>query len=322
MNVLKSLDFSKAPLIYKDKERNQENRNTESGLSNFRPITLSDRDILNSYLLENPYGICDFSFGNIYIWQHKYNTRYTLHKGFLILRAGEEGEHSYLMPLGKGNLKEVMEDLFDLEGDALRFSSITPHMEEELRDIMPDGFKVVNPDDFCDYIYLSENMITLKGKKFNGKRNHINKFMSLYSDKYEYTEINDSLIEECKEMNRKWCLERDCRKSQTDYCETMRALDNYKEIGLKGGVLKVEDEVVAFTLGQKNNDNTFNVLIEKALGHIEGAYPMINKEFAAQETSDFMYINREEDMGEEGLKKAKLSYRPHLLLMKGMGVFQ
>lgn len=289
---------------------------------NFKEIRLEDKAIMDKFLLNNPYGICDYSFTNIYIWRKTYQTEYAIHKDHLILRAGKE-EKSFLMPLGEGNKEEVIKDMMaQAKGEPFRIASITPHMKEELEKFMPAEFKITNPDLFCDYIYLSESLITLRGKKLAAKRNHINKFMALYGENYEYLDIDDGLIEECKEMNKKWCKEKDCTKDGSDYCETMEALNNFTPLGLKGGALRVNGEIVAFTLGQPVNSETFNVCIEKALTHVEGAYTMINREFAARNASEFKFINREEDMGVEGLKKAKLSYNPYLILEKGQGVLQ
>ena len=290
---------------------------------NFKAVTIEDKKIMEPYLVSNPYGICDFSFANIFIWQETYHTSYTIHKDFLILQSAPKGKTpAFLMPLGQGDLGAVLKDLSAFAREsfgAFKMLSITEQMAGEITPLLPDDFSVHNDNAFCDYIYLSENMIHLIGKKLSAKRNHINKFLSLYED-YEYVEIAEDNLAQCREVNNKWCQERGCNKTETDFCAVSKALDNWTALGIKGGGLIVNGEMAAFTFGQPNNSEVFDIIIEKALATVEGAYPMINREFATRECANYPYINREEDMGLEGLKKAKLSYHPYKLLYKGMGV--
>ncbi len=292
----------------------------------FQNITVEDKKIMDPFLLNNPYGICDYSFANIFIWRDTYHTQYALYKNFLVLCSQSE-EHGiiYLMPLGDGDKTEVIQALIeDAKERSIPFQmgALTPHMVTELQPILPENFRIHNEGQNGDYLYLSESMITLAGKKLSAKRNHINKFMSTYGDAFEYVDIDDTMLSECRQMKKKWCAERDCSKEDTDYCAVSEALKNFNALELKGGAIRVNGEMVAFTLGQKNNDNTFNILVEKALSHIDGAYPMINREFATRACGAFELINREEDLGIEGLRKAKQSYRPHLFLEKAIGVLE
>lgn len=292
----------------------------------FKKINIDDKPVLQPYLLKNPYGICDYSFANLFIWQETYRTQYCIHKDHLIIRTlNSQGEPAFLMPLGEGDKKEIITDMIEETaklGKPFRLVSVTSKMEKELQEIISEDFVVSNPNDFCDYIYLSESLRFLKGKKLSAKRNHINKFMSLYVDLYKYVEIDESNLSLCREMNVRWCQERNCNKTDSDFCAVEKALDHWGKLGLQGGALLVDGEMIAFTMGQPNNDDTFNVMIEKALTHVEGAYAMINREFAVRNCENYLLVNREEDMGVEGLKKSKLSYQPYLLLKKGMGVLR
>ncbi len=292
----------------------------------FNNVSIQDKAILDNFLLKNRFGICDYSFANIFIWMKKYNTQFCIYDGFLILRAMlEDGKPVFIFPLGHGDLKKIILDMIKFSennNEQFRIASLTDEMFAEIKDFLPTTFEIEYNNAYGDYIYLSEKMIGLSGKKLSAKRNHINKFLSLYGDKYEYTNITPDMIPDCIEMNKKWCEERNCNKLESDFCATKTALENFSELGLKGGALKVRGELVAFTLGQPNNAETFNVVVEKALGHIEGAYTMINREFASRECKDFTYINREEDLGVEGLRKAKLSYYPHRIIEKKFGVIK
>ena len=168
-------------------------------------------------------------------------------------------------------------------------------------------------------MYETEKLITLSGKKLHGKRNHINKFKSVYSD-WCYERITDENVAECVEMAQKWRIMNGCEDDpdkEAEFCVTLNALRLRKELDLTGGLLRANGEVIAFTLGEPGGNDTFIVHIEKAYAEGQGAYPMINREFAAYFAKDYKYINREEDLGEEGLRKAKLSYYPAMIYEKG-----
>ena len=170
-----------------------------------------------------------------------------------------------------------------------------------------------------DYIYETENLTNLSGKKFHGKRNHIARFMD--DDDWEYETLSSENVQECIDMNNNWIQKKYdedawSQEVQDEYDVVKNALIDYKRLGLVGGVLRKYGEVVAFELGEPLCDDTFVVHFEKAYADVQGAYPMINKQFVQHECQDYKYVNREEDDGEEGLRKAKLSYHPDILLEK------
>ena len=172
----------------------------------------------------------------------------------------------------------------------------------------------------ADYVYETEKLATLAGKKLHGKRNHINKFMKLYPD-WSYESIDDGNVEECFQMALKWRNLNGCdddTEKNAEMCVTLNSLRLYKELGLRGGILRVNGEIAAFSLGEPVCSDTFVVHIEKAFADIEGAYPMINQQFVQHECMDYTYVNREDDAGSEGLRKAKLSYRPAFMVDKGI----
>lgn len=157
-------------------------------------------------------------------------------------------------------------------------------------------------------------------EKLHGKRNHINKFKALYPD-WSYEPLNDDNVEDCFQMALKWRNKNGCEddpEKNAEMCVTLNSLRLYKELGLKGGVLKADGKIVAFTVGEPVSDDTFVVHIEKAFAEVDGAYPMINQQFVQHECMEYEYVNREEDTGAEGLRKAKLSYRPAFLEEKGI----
>ena len=164
----------------------------------------------------------------------------------------------------------------------------------------------------------SVELAELKGKNFQPKRNHVNKFKRTYN--YKYTPLTVDLIPHCLELEEKWCEEHDCEEEESLINERKAlniALRNFDALGLVGGALWVDDEIVGFTYGAPVNHDTFAVHIEKADSHIDGSYNILNQEFARHIPEQYVYLNREEDLGIPGLRKAKLSYRPVILLEKG-----
>ncbi|MEG0109255.1 MAG: phosphatidylglycerol lysyltransferase domain-containing protein, partial [Lachnospiraceae bacterium] len=183
-----------------------------------------------------------------------------------------------------------------------------------------DIYQVNYSRDLADYVYETEKLSTLAGKKLHGKRNHINKFLSTYKN-WTYEALSSENIEDCFQMALKWRNENGCdddSEKNSEMCVTLNSLRLFKELHLIGGVLKIEGKVVAFTIGEPISDEIFVVHIEKALSEIDGAYPMINQQFVLHECQNYEYINREEDVGSEGIRKAKLSYRPAFLVEKGI----
>ena len=196
---------------------------------------------------------------------------------------------------------------------------VTEENFAQLEEWYPGQFQIEYDRDSADYVYESEKLATLSGKKLHGKRNHINKFKQVNED-WSYEKITKENIEECFQMALQWRIENGCEADEeknAEMCVTLNSLRLYEELELTGGLLRVNGKVAAFTLGEEVSDDTFVVHIEKAFAEIQGAYPMINQQFVEHECMKYKYINREEDTGAEGLRKAKLSYRPVFLVEKG-----
>ena len=289
---------------------------------NFKIITLKDKTLLDSYLLKTVFRNCDFSFSNLFCWSERYQTTYDIINDFLVIRfiSVDDKLPCYLMPLGVGNLMNVLEILIeDAEnnGFPFRMMSITDDMFAELRKIMPDTFSYTPMRAYSDYIYLTENLMHLTGKKYQSKRNHINKFKNDYPD-YEFVPITKELIPACLEMQRLWCIENDCYDSNMLIGEAhavKTALNHFEELQLRGGVIKINGEITAFSFGQPVGQDAFGIHVEKALNN---AYALINQQMAEHVACNYTYMNREEDLGLEHLRKSKLSYHPAILLEKGI----
>lgn len=289
----------------------------------FKEITLEDKDIIQSFTFDSQRRNCDLSFTNLCSWRFMYHTEFAVVDGFLVLRFYADGELAYMMPVGKGDVKKVLEDMIEdarTLGKPFRMLGVCVGMKADIEVVMPGQFTFSSDRDYADYIYLRTDLATLAGKKFQSKRNHINKFLKTYTD-YEYKPITPELIPECLDLEAKWCKANNCYEEEALVAERHSltyALRHFDELGLTGGVLHVDGKIVAFTFGAPINNHTFDVCVEKADTDIEGAYTMINNEFARHIPEQYMYVNREEDLGIEGLRKAKLSYQPDMILEKCM----
>ena len=292
----------------------------------FRPVTAADADVLRSFTMESKCMNCDINVANLCSWQFLYHTEFAIVEGFLLLRFLLDGKVTYMKPIGKGDLQYVLALLHDdvcRLGDTLRVACVCPCAQALMEESMPGSFSFESDRSKADYIYLREKLVTLSGKKLQPKRNHVSKFKRLYPD-YEYRPLTADLVSECLRLGQEWCLSNDCREQRAALAEQRMmayALRHIDELHIIGGTLFVDGRMVAFTFGARINGETFDVCVEKADTNYEGAYAMINNEFASHLPEDIIYINREEDLGLEGLRKAKLSYQPELILDKMIAVY-
>ena len=271
----------------------------------FKRPELEDKEIISSY------------------FERHYKVQYAIIEDTLVFR--DSGKNlSFTYPAGEPeNVKKALEFLMEYckEKDVpFILYNVTPHMFAQLDKWYPKKFFIEYNRDLADYVYETEKLASLAGKKLHGKRNHINKFKALYPD-WSYEPLNDDNVEDCFQMALKWRNKNGCEddpEKNAEMCVTLNSLRLYKELGLKGGVLKADGKIVAFTVGEPVSDDTFVVHIEKAFAEVDGAYPMINQQFVQHECMEYEYVNREEDTGAEGLRKAKLSYRPAFLEEKGI----
>lgn len=264
---------------------------------------------------------CDLNVANICSWQFLYHTEWAVVDGFLVLRFVESGHVTYMKPIGKGDLRPVLHRLMaDARslGDTLRVACVCPCAQALMDESMPGAFTYAVNRDKSDYLYLRDKLVTLTGKKLQPKRNHISKFKRLYPD-YEYRPLTEAMAADCIRLGEEWCQTNDSgmlRAMQAEQRMIRYALSHMDALHIVGGTLWVEGKMVAFTFGSRINGEAFDVCVEKADTTFEGAYAMINNEFVSRLPEDIVYINREEDLGLEGLRKAKLSYYPDLILDK------
>lgn len=286
----------------------------------FKRIELEDKPWVDACLKEADYKGCEYSFSNNYIWRSSESPKIAKVNDNFCATSIVGDTLYYAYPAGKYKIKETIlalkEDAKE-RGIPFQIKGITEKQLSQMKEWFPEEYDYKLRRDDSDYIYTTEKLTKLAGKKLHGKRNHIARFKDC--EDWGYYEITKDNIKECFEMSIEWCQLHGCGKDSDlskEFAAVEQAFMHFDELGLKGGFVRREGKIVAYTIGEPLSSDTFVVHIEKAFPEIQGAYPIINQQFVEHTCQDYMYVNREEDTGEEGLRKAKLSYKPDLLLDK------
>jgi len=287
-------------------------------MMDFKPVLLSDREWMEPLIKAGNMDACIYNFTTIFIWQDSALARAVRMNDYLVVKYGCESDRVYYgYPMGHGDVRPVLEAMMEdagANGSHFVIGGILPEQQAVLESLWPGHFRFTENRNNWDYIYSLDKLIDLGGKKLHGKRNHIARFKD--EGDWSYEEITRENLEECWQMNLEWCRQNGCGKDpslESESCAVRCAFKNYWALGLEGGLLRKGGRVIAFTMGEPLNSDTYVSHIEKAFGEIQGAYPMINQQFAMQiraKHPEMLFVNREEDTGDEGLRKAKLSYIP------------
>lgn len=285
----------------------------------FRKIELADRDRINAALAVSDFRGCEYSFANNLAWHRLADTVITFDGEFYVPCSFYGGKPVFTFPTGaaldvsgRGKYLELFSRLskFALNSGAdFKLGSVTRENAAWLTGIFPNVTVETDRGGY-DYIYSAERFISLAGKSFHGKRGHIKSFKQ---QDWHTRELSSSDFDECALFAADGCTS---GSAAVEQYAIHTFFENFETLGLKGMKLYRGGELAGFTIGERLNSDTFVVHIEKARGDIRGAYPTLANEFAAANASGFRYINREEDMGIEGLRRSKLSYKPEFLLEK------
>ena len=349
----------------------------------FKELELSDSKWIRELLSYADLNSEDYNFTYQFLWRKTFKTAVARYGDWLLVRFNFNGSHSYLFPAGRGEsseLKALIESLIAGAaadgGGELAFYGVLEHQLKWLEERFAGRFTAEPFRMGWDYLYSAESLLTLKGKKYQSKRNFANGFRK--SNIWAFEPITKENIAECYAMNDEWCRRNGCGKEfwkENEFCAVREALANYFELGLQGGLLRVFEQggteaeagveatqrgrVVAFTIGELTNSDTLLVHIEKAFTDIRGAYQTISQEFLSYmnklllaaalnndtlrdnqdvssvtdandgadganeaEALSFRYVNREDDSGDENLRKAKMEYHPLRLIEKSIVTFQ
>lgn len=284
---------------------------------NFKLIEKNDINYFKQFYDYSEAFGCDVNLLNAYLWRNEYNIKFTVFEDTLIKAYFNDDETvwGYCMPTGKNVKQALVQILTDAQqrGQKAHIVMLTNAQRAMLESTFPSAFEYVRSPENQDYIYLTKDLVMLAGKKFHAKRNHISKFYRTYTDT-RFETIDDSNEQDALQVVRDWCEENGYNpKGYEELAVIEEALEMRRDYGLSGAVLYVDNKPVAMTLGSQISEKVYDVNFEKALREYDGVYAVINNEFAKTLTK-YEYINREEDMGIEGLRKSKLSYNPIMIL--------
>ncbi|HAP79028.1 MAG TPA: hypothetical protein DCQ78_02400 [Ruminococcus sp.] len=294
----------------------------------FRIIDISDKERICRCLEKSDFQGCEYSFANNMAWRRLSNSKIAFFKDFYISCAFDTDDNIpvFVFPSGEGNYYEVFEEMKKYAESLkkpLRISGVTENGLEILNSIYPaDSFAVEFDRDGSDYIYNSSDLINLSGRKYHQKRNHLSK-INQYN--WSFSEMTDADFDECISFS---AVNYNNKNGIDDFSSVAEQFaintffTNFHKLDLFGGVIRIDNNVRAFTIGERLNSNTMCVHIEKADTSYQGLYPAINNQFCKAFADKFRYVNREEDMGLEGLRKSKLSYNPAYLLRKNTITFK
>lgn len=281
----------------------------------FKDITIEDRE----YLAENIWNYqpenSELTFTNLFIWKDHFNLKWSTLNGIPIFLA-TKGDPYFFEPAGFLSIDDVKKIAFwikDNYGSKVIFSRVGNQFSSRL----DDNFVITPQREHFDYVYKAKDLIELSGRKYHSKRNHLSNFFKNYT--YEYKEMTVDYSKSSIELAQKWCQDKRC-KDDMDLLDEFEAaklsLENFDTLRLKGGVLLINGQIEAFTVAEMLNERTMVIHMEKANKAFDGIYTAINNLFCKSTLKPDIFVNREQDLGDEGLRKAKLSYFPDHMIEK------
>ncbi|HTY45911.1 MAG TPA: phosphatidylglycerol lysyltransferase domain-containing protein [Patescibacteria group bacterium] len=279
-----------------------------------RPLERADKPLFDQAFLHAPPEISEYTFTNIYAWRNVYALRLSCLDDFIILSSQiEPARPRFYEPIGAGDKKRIIKTLME-EGNAVcvRLPESTARLFAGDR-----RFALEYDRDNSDYLFTVEDLVQLKGKKYDGKRNLIKKFKS--TCRYAYSRLAQEEIQECLDFEERWCLIKGCDQVQglSQERQAFREMvSGCAFLGLTAGGIRVDGKICALVLAEKLNPKTLVIHILKAHPEMAGLYQTVNQEFLAAEASGYVYVNMEQDLGVEGLRKSKSSYHPVAMVKK------
>jgi hypothetical protein len=287
---------------------------------NFKPLSLHDRDMVNERLMHFQPETSELSFSNLFIWRSAYQTEWSVYQDWLFV-IGSHAEHPFaLPPVGPRERKNaalvLMEWMRDERG------GVEPHIERAdsalVRELENESsIRITATRDQYDYVYRRRDLVDLTGNRYHSKRNHINALKKKYT--FRYDTMKDNYVRQCMELVDKWCGYKRCEEDMNllgEWDAVGEMLAHFPELKVWGGVVLIDDKVAAFSFGELLNPTTAVVHIEKADPDIRELYAVINQQFAERSLQEVAFINREQDLGQTGLRNAKMSYHPDHLVEK------
>lgn len=289
----------------------------------FHAISVLDKEWIDRHLMCEDSPSADFNFGNMFIWDQHYRQ--------LVCNLGERtltkvrlhGKPAFVYPIGCGPLRPAIDALREyarLKEYPFLLRGITEKHKELLEQEFPGCFCFCEETKYADYIYEAQKLSTYSGKALHGKKNHCNRFEAEHE--WSFVPLTRALIPACEQMLNEWTEDNAERLDESivyEHDAIERAFQYYEQLGMEGGVLLADGKILGFSFGEMTSSDTFNVHVEKAAADVNGAYPMVCRELVRMLMAnhpELVWINREDDMGLESLRKSKESYKPAYLLKK------
>ncbi len=280
----------------------------------FKALELSDREVFTEYFVAYQPQTSEWTFTNLFIWRDYFNYQWSIVEGALSVVARQDNDVFGLQPIAQGSRRRAVDRILGYLSEA--GSSVPTIRRADRRltsELESNGFLIRPTEDHFDYVYRSSDLIELAGRKFHSKRNFIRGFLSS-TPTARYRSLTPDLLASCQDLTDRWCSTLPCAEDMNlrgEWSAAQQALAHFDQLRLRGGVYLVHDRVEAYSIGEMLNPNTAVIHVEKANRDIRGLYAAINREFARDFCSGVSFVNREQDLGDEGLRKAKLSYQPH-----------
>ncbi|MHA1916390.1 MAG: DUF2156 domain-containing protein [Promethearchaeota archaeon] len=301
-------------------------------LDNGKVIEISDKPLFDNYFKNYPPEISEFSFTNLFMWRNSYKFLYVEYDGHLLLFSRESlGKYThnlpkensslfFLPPVGPNPVSLMIKIFQNFQG--VEFHRVPEDFKEGIinsEQFSSLNLEIVEDRNNWDYIYEVENLKTLPGNRYRQNRRWLNKFLDSYQ--FDFQLISEEVIEKVKKLQVEWWLKRggeEDKALEEEQIAIYEALDNFTELKYKGALLCIDDTCAAYTFGEMLNPDTLVIHIEKAHKEFEGAYQAINNLFLKKCCEDILYVNREQDLGINGLRRAKESYKPIQMVMKSI----
>ena len=292
----------------------------------FKKVTIDDYDRVWKYCSLYGENSCQHSFINMFTLYEKYGSKICEENGFLYVlreRMCDENTRVYLFPMGKGDKKRAVEKIMEdarSHNSLVRFQTITETKSNWLKSEFPNVFNIEETRDYAEYLHLSDNLANLSGKKFASKRYDANLFRRTYEGRITEIPVTKENINEVLEFERQWLIEsqesHDRIALELEYREIELQLRHIDELKISGLIVKIDNIIQGIVYGAPISNNCYDVLIEKGNRKFNDIYRILHQDIVRLCAMDYKYINREEDVGVEGLRKSKLSYKPDILLKK------
>lgn len=280
---------------------------------NLKSVTSDDAQLIRNYLALRQCESSEINFMTFYIWRKAFDIKYAEVDGCLVIRFKDESSpENFRYPIGAGDTEAAIDKIESYSGEKTVFYGISVKQAERLK---KRGYKTSIMKGYSDYVYYVEDLINLSGKKYHSKKNHLNTFKKTYD--YKYEDMNSDNAKMCIKAYDSWYTNEQ-NDSMLEYEKEAIGdiLTNFDKLGYKGGVLYADGDVCAFTVSEQLTEDMAVIHIEKANTEVNGSFAAINQMHLENTWSHMKYVNREEDLGLEGLRKAKKSYRPCRMIDK------